>query len=89
MAGKITIIVEAGQCFRVPRAGKPARHLRIFRVSRAFLPPRAWCVEVSRNGRKKPGEMFCHTLTFQDGRWCMGPGFEEVDLAGAATESDR
>ena len=75
------VAVAAGDTFRVPRAGKPARHVRIVRVQRAAnQSPCAYYVEVTRTGRRKSGDTIRHVLTWRDGAWRMSNFFEVVEL---------
>jgi hypothetical protein len=75
------VAVAAGNTFRVPRAGKPARHVRIVRVQRAAnQSPCAYYIQITRSGNRKPGDPIRHVLTFRDGAWRMSSFFEAVEL---------
>jgi hypothetical protein len=76
--------VAAGQCYRVPRAGKPARHVVVARVTgKNSNQPKALIYEVTRGGVRKDKDTFPHWLQWdQDLRvWGIGPGMEPAEIA--------
>jgi hypothetical protein len=54
MSKHTSTLPKSGQVYRVPRRGKPARHVRLTRVRGLKGPqPKAAYIEVTRSGRKK------------------------------------
>ena len=76
------LAVKAGQHYKVPRAGKPARHVRVLRVrGKNSRQPTAVYVEVTRSGRKKVRAIEAvRWLQWNGKQWDMGPGFTQVEL---------
>jgi hypothetical protein len=66
--------VSVGDTFRIPRAGKPARHVRIVRIlGRKGHQPKAKYIQVTRSGKRKTkkGEEITAWLTWVDGQWTI------------------
>lgn len=78
------IAVKAGQFYRVRRRGKPARFVRIKRVTRTTprRPPTVSYEEYTRTGRRKSRASIDSPLTWLDGAWRMRSSFELVEAIG-------
>lgn len=78
--------VEAGQTYRVRRAGKPAAHVRVVKVvGREGPQPKIWYRPVTKSGGPKPiglGKKVKHLTSWmarRDGQWCPPPEWELVE----------
>jgi hypothetical protein len=75
--------VCAGQIYRVPRAGKPANHVKVVRVKNKPDGPVIHYVPVTRTGNKKPigyGLKHLETrLTRGADGWSLPMGWEPTE----------
>lgn len=66
--------------YRVPRQGKPARHIRIVRlIQPRSRQPKVRYVLVTKSGKRKQPKgavLPVSWLVWRDGAWHMPPGFE-------------
>ena len=67
-----TLPPRAGQVYKVPRRGKPARHVRLTRVrGLRGKQPKATYIQVTKSGRKKSPTVNTTWLTWAGEKWSL------------------